>query len=148
MQTSFFSVYKPVYSQSITIQDLEKFIIYPKDDVEKYLINTKYFVLSQVDKWGDSPLKTYTKKSESVYIGGGFSRSNGSFIKDVVYMTEDAKYMVDMLYKITEAGYKFKNRTQKDQEDDADYENDKYQLNVVIKYGKGELSTILIAENP
>lgn len=138
----FLSLSSFTFSQSISIQDLKVFLKVPKDQIESYLLD-KAFVLTNKERWGDTVVRTYNKGLETLFIGGGFVRKDGSWMPDVIYTSGNGIFVTNLLDDLTD--FSLISKTEVPHKISSQLENDKYYLQLVISLNNSESSSILLA---
>lgn len=96
-----------IFSQSISIKDLEKFIVQPILNSEKDLLD-KSFMLSEHQVIGIDEIKTYSKALESIKLGKTWATKDGRRLNDVTYYTSDKVATVYLLSELKDAGFIYK----------------------------------------
>ncbi len=132
--------------QSLTIDDLKKILLNDIDPVERYLLSKSFTLNTIMDGDVKHPIKVYNKGlTESIYVGGGFYRKNGTFLPNITYMSQNTEYMVDMILKIVAAGYKPTERKKEGEwNETAFFEDDLYKVMLSLAYTRGENCALII----
>ena len=104
---SFLIITSCSFSQSVSVSDLQNFVVRAKKISEKYLVDkgfirTSFKLVHQTDT-----LWAYRTVDESVYLGDSYITKQNRKLRAVTYMTSNPEFVVSFMQQIKTAGFNY-----------------------------------------